>query len=457
MTDDGRDAARARAEEALRVSLERNARNAPRADLLAEQVIRHAAGSPPRRAPFRWRTWALPVLAAGGVAAVVLGLAATGDLTRQANRPGNSPTVSHHVPNSGSSTPTPNPTSGTTTDHAVPVNTVGLHEFRAVDLTFVGANQGYALGTAKCVRKAGTCSAIVRTGDGVHWTDTTADGSGFDTPFNIESGSCQRRCVSHIRFATEDIGYVYGRSALFVTTDGGADWTRQAGGADALETLKNNVIRVVGQGGCPPGCAYAVQVAKLGSSAWTDVTLPPGGRGVFADLSRTGDDAFLLDGGNAAGGASARATLFESHDDGAHWSAHDDPCPRVAAGDEIVAQDLTTAGDGTVAVTCLDRMKLTSSVAVSTNRGASFVDHQLPGKMPQLVAAASSGRLLVNTDALYRSTDSGQSFHKVQDGPTSPSWIGFENATTGRAVTDGGRRIWTTTDAGAHWSSFTFG
>ena len=59
------------------------------------------------------------------------------------------------------------------------------------------------------------------------------------TEFNVpgETGGCATRCVQHIRFATDQIGYAFGPHALLMTTDGGLDWTPQSGGADALETL----------------------------------------------------------------------------------------------------------------------------------------------------------------------------------------------------------------------------
>ena len=37
------------------------------------------------------------------------------------------------------------------------------------------------------------------------------------------------------------------------------------------------------------------------------------------------------------------------------------------------------------------------------------------------------------------------------------SWVGFESQTEGRAVTDGGRTIWTTHDGGQTWSPYRFG
>jgi len=53
--------------------------------------------------------------------------------------------------------------------------------------------------------------------------------------------------------------------------------------------------------------------------------------------------------------------------------------------------------------------------------------------------------------ALYRSTDSGNSWTPVPK-LHDVTFVGFEDGHDGRAVADGGRTIWTTTDSGATWT-----
>ena len=105
---------------------------------------------------------------------------------------------------------------------------------------------------------------MVRTTDGgVTWHGMKPPPSA-----NVPMLVCEDPCIQDIRFATDQIGYAYGPSAFFMTTDGGVTWQRAPGGADALETLDGNVIRVVDQvgGGCVPGCDYNVETAPIGST-----------------------------------------------------------------------------------------------------------------------------------------------------------------------------------------------
>ena len=58
--------------------------------------------------------------------------------------------------------------------------------------------------------------------------------------------------------------------------------------------------------------------------------------------------------------------------------------------------------------------------------------------------------------ALYRSTDGGWSWTSVEEIKGPVSWLGFESKTDGPIVSANGRTIWTTHDAGAQWTAFTF-
>ena len=84
--------------------------------------------------------------------------------------------------------------------------------------------------------------------------------------FNVaDVRGCVDPCVQHRRFANDSIGYAFGQSALFMTTDGGQHWQRQKGmGADALETLSGNVILAHLENASPP----IVARAPIGSANW---------------------------------------------------------------------------------------------------------------------------------------------------------------------------------------------
>jgi photosystem II stability/assembly factor-like uncharacterized protein len=343
--------------------------------------------------------------------------------------------------------------------------------FKVADLTFVCTKDGWALGTAQCLSGTGSnCSAILRTTDGgAHWV-------GIPTPPNVTVGSCQQgiACLEHLRFADSMVGYAFGPDALYLTTDGGASWQLQPGGAQALETLDGNVIRITSQGACAPGCTFGVQTAAIGSSAWTTVTLPgPRSQSDAVTLARSGHQAYLAEYGNPAGGAGgAQAVLFTSADDGASWVNRDEPCPQLGAAaspsPEVDSTALTTAPDGSLTLLCAPRGAQTGQFAItSTDGGVSFsAPSATVGSGLQLVGAASASILFVAGAQLYRSTDGGASWRPaagvsgtppgIAAGASGLGFLGFETAQVGRWVSADLSTIWTTTDAGASWTRYTF-
>ena len=452
-------------EDALRASLNAHARHPDSGAELAEQIIAVADREPiPIARARRVRAWTFPVLAAGAAAAVAIALVVVGHPTHTATPPlqSNSP-----VPPASTPVPTQPVSSAAAPSSSATPSTApaGLTNVRIVDLTFVGANDGWALASADCLTNpALTCTAMLRTTDGgTTWQSMPPP------PVN-DSGDCAAPCATHVRFATPDVGYAFGPSALFMTSDGGVTWNRQSGGATALESLDGNVIRVVTtpQECSPPGCTYAVETAPIGSTSWRSVSLGAytGGMSAGAALARTGSAAYVMVFGHVAGGAQdARSTLYTSTDDGATWTNRGEPCPQGAG--EVDSTAITTAADGSVTVACVGRTAGPTFTATSTDSGVTF--HAAPASLGaagvQYLGAASASVLFVDTDVLYRSADGGRTWQRVQQnsvGPLTASWIGFESTTVGRLVEQAAgpgsaTSIWTTHDAGLTWSSVTFG
>jgi photosystem II stability/assembly factor-like uncharacterized protein len=286
--------------------------------------------------------------------------------------------------------------------------------------------------------------------------------------FNVmDVKNCQAPCVQHLRFVDDQIGYAYGSDALFMTTDGGQHWQRQSGGAYGLEAADGTVLRVVST--CLPGCPFTVQRAAVGSSDWTAVALPGGGQTAGARLARAGRQVALLTEGHVAGGAQhATSVLFTSTDDGAGWAARGEPCPQSGA--EVDSTAVTIAPDGSITILCARRGgDARHFTMTSTDGGAHFTAAAatLGAANGDGLGAASSSVLLVSLDLLYRSTDGGNHWGRVDKlpggGPLAASFIGFETSTTGRVLEadagggPGSTRVWTTTDAGRSWTVHTFG
>lgn len=448
-------------ERALRASLEQHAREAPPADLLAERIIhaadRNSAGL--RTSRRSWRTWGLPLIAAGAVGAVVAAVIGIEDVHTGPSHPQAGHSVSppvHHTTAQPTGTPVPTPTAttvpSTQTTTEVPVR--DLQQVQLLDLTFVSANDGWALASSDCIHGSGRCTALLHTTNGKDWQGVTP------SPFNVPGvrQGCTNRCVEHLRFANSQVGYAFGPSAFLMTKDGGASWTLEKGGALAVETLDNNVIRVTSSSssGCPGPCDVQVETSAIGATTWTPATLPGSRPGFGVQLSRGGSDAYLLFPINQAGGGPDVTVLDRSGDDGGTWQRGTEPCPQV--GGQVNAIDVAAAPDGRVSVLCAARDQSRYFIATSTDGGAHFAAQS--GGIPQ-----SAGGLLAGDPAtvlgaggaqqLAVSTNGGRSWATAPGVSGNVTFVGFESDTVGRVVTDG-NTIWTTRDAGVHWTPVTF-
>ncbi len=357
------------------------------------------------------------------------------------------------------------PSSQPASSSTAPVPRSGpLNGFQIADLTFVGT-EGWALGTVGCVQSSGRCTALAHSTDnGRSWRSIVAPRVHVEVPGS--GATCADPCVQHVRFASRSVGYLFDdgdSGSLFLTTNGGRSWHRQAGRATALETLDGNVIRVAAKtGGCPPGCTYTVQTSAIGGTRWHPVALPgPPGLGDGAALARTGSHAYLLVYGNPAGGAeNEKSRLWTSADDGAHWTNRGEPCPQGSSR-EVDSSLISTSDDGAVAVLCTTRGGTQQSfIAISTDGGATFRAGSrtaLGGAPVSALGLAASTTVLLSSDDTYRSTDGGRHFARLSsNGGSSPGvlgWLGFASSTVGHAISVDRRTIWTTTDGGRSWGS----
>jgi photosystem II stability/assembly factor-like uncharacterized protein len=337
-----------------------------------------------------------------------------------------------------------------------------LNGLQVADLTFVGA-EGWALGTVGCASGSGRCTAIAHSTDnGRTWHSIVAPRVNVSIA-GLDDGPCAAPCVQHIRFATSRVGYLFGNTpqrTLYLTTDRGRTWRRQPGGADALESLDGNVIRIDDGGGCPPGCRYVAETAGIGGTGWLRAPLPGAvNETTGIALARTGAHAYLLAFGHPAGGApDARSTLWTSADDGRHWIHRGEPCPQ--GGHEVDSVALTTAPDGSVTVLC--RVRDASGgqfTATSTGGGGHFVagSRAALGDAPVgAIAAAGRSAVFVSSDDTYRTTDGGRRFTRLAanggDSPGALGWLGFASPTVAHAISVDRRTIWTTTDGGRRWT-----
>ena len=476
-------------ERSLRALLSERAERAQFSDDLAEKIIVQATTGPApvqqlHRPTVRRRRWTTPLLIAAAVAAVVAGMASYLATSHTSSGKGDKNVAIVHQPTPTHTQPTPTQpfSSALSSTPAAPIPSTGTYvsvnstldngarrvyvpSFKAYDLTFVGSDI-WAMGSATCYSSGvGRCSLLVHSTDGVHWSMLKP------TPFNVadDTTGCATRCVEHIRFATPKVGYLYGPSSLLMTTDAGRTWKEQPGGALALETLDNNVIRVSSTPGCAPGCTYTVQTSAIGATKWTTVTLPGTYPGDGVTLARTGSAAYLLTTGHVTGGAqNAQSALFTSSDDGAIWTNRGEVCAQnPGANGEVDSAAMTGGSDGSIEVLCQPRLETrtdTAWVTISTNGGRTF--QRTPGLLdsatPALVGAGTAQDFCVqSTKQLSCTRDGGRTYaaaHASGKGPRQPIWLGFENQSDGRALEISGSgsgltsNLWTTHNGGKSWT-----
>ncbi len=334
--------------------------------------------------------------------------------------------------------------------------------------SFVGPDLGWALGGAPC--GGAMCASVLRTSDGgATWQAVPApsaylgalSGSSGKNP-----GCSQRACVSQVRFANAQDGYIFG-PALFVTTDGGQHWRSEPSRSIvALEAAGSNVVRVLSSG--------VVQSAQAGSTAWRTLPAP---KQRWVQLVRSGASTLYLRG--AAPGGLGSSDLWRSTDGGMTWQDLVDPCAAAPPYGNVLAMG---ASGNTLGLVCAplqtapQQAGYQQGVTLSDDAGTSFGPaHPLPhlpgfdgGSEPVALTLASPSVLAVldSEGGVQGSSDGGVTWtttipqpsgYAVQPGdfPVSvgSGAIGFETSTEGHAITPAST-IWTTTDAGRHWAPY---
>jgi hypothetical protein len=284
--------------------------------------------------------------------------------------------------------------------------------------------------------------------------------------------------VDNIRFATSEIGYLYGAdygtSPMMMTTDGGSHWTVERGPYTvALDVSGGKAMRISSpHGGCPGPCDPTIDVAPLGSNQWTTVFVPTPTYYDGGELVRQGADVYTLFPGNLEDGAasSQHADFYISEDGGSLWEHEDDPCGYTGTTADD-AQSIAAAPGGILVVLCDPRPQGSGFIIVSADAGATYSSREpIPLGFTQLAAASATSLVVGNADntggpgtipyELLYSRDGGQQWQTVVDeqavaSALPPSFLGFESVADGRWICPDST-LWTTTDSGVTWSQSPF-
>ena len=195
--------------------------------------------------------------------------------------PGGSPSVAPSTPAATQPLPVPN-------------------SFDIVSMTQADGSHLYALGAAKCGTTA--CTAVIVSDDnGATWT-TRSSFTELTTPGPRSTPDRANQLVG-IRFATKEIGYIYG-SATLRTVDGGRSWNPVDVDGRIVLSLETDGTKVWmataascqhGAGPAAQGCAdLRVRSGAVTDPATQPVTVPPTPSAVdSAWITMDGSDAYL--------------------------------------------------------------------------------------------------------------------------------------------------------------------
>lgn len=311
-----------------------------------------------------------------------------------------------------------------TLSHATVATSPVPKGFRATSISWTSAEQGWVLGTAPCVSKASGpppppgCTYVVGTSNGGKAWDLLSSLRQPLARIGQTTGG-----VTEIRFATLEVGWVFGPN-LLRTVNGGESWSRLA-----IPGAGKQVVALAASAGetyamvspCPWGsfgsCTqkpYTLWRTPTSTGpTWTNIPLaftpPKGMQDVSASVALFGKTVYAMRTIGNAEGTVVQDKLYASTD-GVHFSTRPDPCDtaETISLTQVVA---TSAAD--VALLCEGEPELGSSPKVvywSTDTGkvdTSAGMGPLGGISAQL-AASPTGNLAV-------SSASGASFIDVND------------------------------------------
>jgi len=333
--------------------------------------------------------------------------------------------------------------------------------FEANSVTWLSAQRGWVLGAAACGKNA--CAEVIGTTDAaMTWRLIGTVGAPI-----AEFGG--RPGITEIRFATPAVGWAFG-TYLFRTSTGGKFWARvpiPGGGKQvlALAAGPTQTYAVV------TGCAWGAGICPRPLSFWR---IPTGGRGGWtriplrlppndgADVAVFGATVYVLDEQLQFG----RPDLFYASTDGRHFTARPAPCNH--AKDLALIQAVPMSADR-VAMLCdgnpgFSKAVKTVYVSADTGKTDTYAGQMgLFGIQAQL-AASPSGNLAVastsNGSFIYINDthkqawtmvegigDGGAGWNDITYVTNSQAWVVYEPADS-----SGTGQLWTTHDAGLHWS-----
>lgn len=362
-------------------------------------------------------------------------------------------------------TTTPSPTRSTPAagSLAVPVG------FGLASMTNAGGGRLFALGSAVC--PSGECTAVVGSDDNGRTWSTRASFTDLTTRGPLVTPAGPRQLVG-VRFASAEVGYVFG-TEVRRTTDGGRSWTSVDVGGRTVLSLETDGSRVwmatagtcrhTGTASTPRGCSdLQVRTGAVTSTTTSTVPLPAAAPVVEnAWISLDGPDAYL------------NATAADPQQPVRAIRVSGTPTTLPVPEGCDPAQGLTLAATantrGTLVGVCpsSDAPDSRYTVVTSTDRGATWRLRPAPGlgtptaagvwltatDAQHLVAVrqalpASTGEVPSPTTMLATSTGGAAWKAVAPGGATDTAWAGAAGGGLVYAFSGGGS-YWQSNDAGS--------
>jgi photosystem II stability/assembly factor-like uncharacterized protein len=219
-------------------------------------------------------------------------------------------------------------------------------------VSYLDAKHGWALGDARCPTGTRTnCATLLRTVNGGQSWHRIGVPAGLVSTRDYGScgnnGTIKGNCVDELVFATAKIGYLWSYRKMYLTTDGGKQWTDL--GTERVTqvvVVGNRAVRMTTLAPCSDGCQFGVFSAPIGTTNWTKVIdYSQGGTGDW-QLAGGGGVGYLL---KDVGGSNTTIQRIFRSTDGTHWNRVTTglPCSK----NEI--DTITVTVSGALTATCL--------------------------------------------------------------------------------------------------------
>lgn len=335
--------------------------------------------------------------------------------------------------------------------------------FKANSVTWLSAHRGWVLGAATCGKNA--CTDVIGTTDAAKTWRLIGT---VPAPIAKPGGGPG---ITEVRFATAAVGWAFG-PYLFRTITGGRSWAHMpipGGGKQvlALAAGPTQTYAVVadcawGAGICPrPLSFWRIPTGARGGWTRIPLTLPPNDA---ADVAVLGTTVYVVD----AQAQFGRPDVLYASTDGRHFATRPAPCNHAQGLELIQAVPMSATR---VALYCVGNAgspapgDATKSVYISANTGRTdtYAGATGPAGTESQLAASPSGNLAVTAlsagSFLYINDTHQQAWTLVKSIGVSAGWNDITYVTNSRAWVvygpadvRGVGQLWTTHDAGLHWS-----